>query len=168
MLLALVFISVSCSSDDDDSSSSSGYIQIDGGTKYKITQSQIVGLNADGVDNDQSYYAINLISSVSTTDVKTTSLALFFPYDSSIDGTYSISSDTKVLNSWLSSFSEFDGTTLTSNSDLSSGTCTIKKSGDNFTISFSITPEDGRVITGSFSGQPTSFTRRLLRIIYLI
>lgn len=154
LLLAFSLLFVSCRS-DEDSSSSNNYIQVDGVTKYKISSAVVMGFKAQDA-TDTNVYSVSFISTDGTSTAKTVQLAVEFPYNQTIDGTYTISSTTRYLDDWLSSYTETSGSNSQSYNNLSVGTCTIKRnSTKNFTVTFSIKPSNGKVISGSFSGDVT-------------
>lgn len=153
LLLAFSLVFISCSRDDDDSSSNN-YLQIDNGSKLSISNASVAGFKASDA-SEENYYTISL-TNVSGTTSKTASLAIFFPYNQSIDGTYTITSTTRKLDDWLTSYAEFNGSSLQSYNDLTQGTCTVKRNSTNdFTVSFSYKTVSGKTISGEYSGKVT-------------
>lgn len=71
-----------------------------------------------------------------------------------IEGTYSYpaTSEDKLMDSWLTNYSVFEGeTTLSSN--LESGSVNIKNNGgNNYTVSMDLTMIDGAIFSGSYTG----------------
>lgn len=154
LLLAFAFLFVSCSRDDEDNSSSSNYIQVDGGTKYDISMAGVQGYKAQN-SSETSNYAISLVS-INGSSAKTVMLALEFPYNQPIDGTYNITTPTRLLDETGTSYTEVNGSAQQVYSDVTVGTCTVKRnSTDNFTITFSFKPSNGKVISGQYSGTAT-------------
>jgi len=154
LLLAISLVFISCNRDDDSGSSSNNYLQIDNGSKLSISNVAINGFKASDA-SEENYYTISL-SNVSGTTSKTASLAIYFPYNQSIDGTYTITSTTRKLDDWLTNYAEFNGSSLQSYNDLTQGTCTVKRNSTNdFTVSFSYKTTSGKTVSGEYSGKVT-------------
>ena len=154
---AMTFLVTSCRDDNDNHDDPTGipelngFIQVDGGTKFTVTQAIVQGFKyAD--PSETNTYQIVLQHVDEGQNHKNVSLALEFPASSSsIDGTYNISGTTRVLDSWMTSYSEGTGTNMQSYNNLSAGICTISRSGNNFNITFNYTVAGGKVISGEFN-----------------
>lgn len=152
LLLAFSFVFISCSRDDDEGSSSSNYIQVDNGSKLAVSSAAVMGFKASDA-SEENFYTITLINTAGTS-TKMASLAIYFPYNQSMDGTYTLTSTSRKLDDWLSSYAETIGSTMQSYNDLTQGTCTVKRnSTDNFTVSFSFKTASGKTVNGEFSGK---------------
>ncbi len=149
-ILLSVFLSfTSCSKESEEEVDN--YLQVDGGTHYKITQATVMGFIAQNGE-EENYYLISLVAQEGST-TRIVQLAIFFPYNQSINGTYTIPESSRYLNSWLSNYSITENSNIQSFNDLSEGTCAVDKvSSNNFKITFSIKPNNNQVITGQFSG----------------
>ena len=152
LLLALSLVFVSCGRDEDGVSSDSNYIQVDNGSKLSVSNAAVIGFKASDA-SEENFYSISLINA-SDNSTKTVSLAFYFPYNQSIDGTYTITSTSRKLDDWLTSYAEINGTSMQNYNDLAQGTCTIKRnSTDNFTVSFSFKTAAGKTVNGEYSGK---------------
>lgn len=155
LLLALTLVFVSCNREDDNTSSSiKNYIQVDSGTKSQISLAGVTGYKAQD-SSEKNEYEITFISTDGSS-AKNVMLSVEFPYNQLIDGTYNLTSSSRVLSKSGTTYQEVSGNSSQIYSNLSSGTCTVKRnSTKNFTISFSIKPSNGKVISGEYSGDVT-------------
>lgn len=153
LLLAFSLVFISCNR-EDEGTSSNNYIQVDNGSKISVSNATVVGMKASNASGE-NFYNISIVST-SGTSAKSVSLAVLFPYNQSIDGTYTITSSTRKLDDWLTSYVETSGTNIQTHNDLTQGTCTVKRnSTDNFTVSFSFKTASGKTLNGEYSGKVT-------------
>lgn len=149
IILTSTYFLFSCSNDDEVTVDN--YFQVDGGVHYDIDNAVVQGFVAED-SSEENYYGISF-SSQQNSIIRNVQLAIFFPFNQSIDGTYTIIGTTRNLDSWLSNYSIFQNNSSQAFNDLSAGTCTVERnSNNNFDITFSITLNNGQVVSGQYSG----------------
>jgi hypothetical protein len=150
LLFALVF--GSCSADDIQVPGKSGYIQVEGANKSSIKTAILLGFKAKD-DTDENRYNFTFTALEGTT-TKNISLDITFPYGSVVDGTYTLTDTSRILDDFLSSYSEFlDNNSIQSYNELTEGTVTVKKiDNKQYEVTFSVKPNGFNLVSGYFKG----------------
>ena len=145
--ISLLFIG-SCSSDDDASPSNMNSIKIDG-ESFEILQASIIGVSLGG----DGHAAISLTNENQSL-MKTLMIDFEYFTEQSIEGDYAFPQieTQRLLNDWLTNYSELDGTTNTS-LHLQEGTLkVVHNGGDNYTITMNLIMDGGTVFSGTYTG----------------
>jgi hypothetical protein len=148
--LVLPLLFVACSEDEP---SVSNTIMLDG-TSFKVTTVSLLGVSIDG----EGHAGITF-SFVQGTNVK--SLTVDFDYSPSISltGTYSypVVNNNRLLDDWLTNYTEFNGNTEITSTNLQTGTLTVADHGNSrYTFTIDLKMLDGKVFKGTYKGTVTS------------
>jgi hypothetical protein len=156
-LLLFSFFATSCKKDKDDDKipEQKYYMYIDNSEQFTISSVLVQGFKSTD-PSEENYYIIRLFGSSSTKSLAI-SLVIFFPYGQNITGNYTlINTQGRYLDEWLSSvlLTNLNGTEIFDSNDLTQGNFNVtRNSTTNFTLSFSITPDDGKVYSGDYTGE---------------
>ena len=119
------------------------------GESFEIMQASILGVSIGG----EGHAAITFISGEQSA-AKTLTIDVEYFSEQPIDGRYSFPQveNQRLLNEWLTNYSEFDGNT--SNSiHLQEGTVEIIQNAENnFTVKMNLVMDGNKVFSGSYSG----------------
>ena len=141
ILFISLFIISSCNSDDDASPSNKNSIKFDG-ESFEIVQASIIGVSLGG----DGHAAISLTNG-NQSSMKTLTIDVEYFSDQSIEGDYAFPQigTQRLLNDWLTNYSEYDGTTNTS-IHLQEGTLNIvHNGGNNYTINMNLDMDGEKV-----------------------
>jgi hypothetical protein len=153
LLLIVTLISFSSCSDSDNEPSVENTIKMDG-VALKETTVTLLGVSID----DEGHAGITF----TTTDGSLTKvLTVDFEYSpsASLTGTYSFpaSGNDRLLDDWLTNYSEFNGTSEMTSTNLESGTVTLEDlGGSRYSITINLTMNDGKVFQGTYKGSVTA------------
>lgn len=148
LVISILFIG-SCTSDDDASPSNKNSIKFDGDS-FEILQASIIGVSLGG----EGHAAISLTNG-NPSSMKTLTIDVEYLSDESIEGDYAFPQigTQRLLNDWLTNYSEYDGTTNTS-IHLQQGTLNIiHNGGNNYTISMNLAMDGEKVFSGTYTGE---------------
>ncbi|MDH5398302.1 MAG: hypothetical protein OEX02_09160 [Cyclobacteriaceae bacterium] len=149
MLLA-AFMLFSCG-EKEKVSPNQNTLKLDG-SAFDVSVATIVGVTISG----DGHAAVTLASG-SETQTNTLSLDFEYSIHNSMTGKYAFPAqpDYRLLDDWLSNYTTFDGTNMTS-TNLQEGTLEIYHNGDtNYTVIIDITMVDGKVFSGTYTGEFT-------------
>jgi hypothetical protein len=151
LLVALSWIS-GCS-DDDKEPSTQNSIQMNGAA-FKISAASLVGISID----DEGHAAITFSASDGST---TKSLTIDFEYAPSVSlsGTYSfpLTGNSRLLDDWMTTYLEYNGTQAFTSTNLESGTITLQDHGKSqYTVTIDLTMVDGKIFKGTYKGSIVS------------
>ena len=152
LFVALAWLS-GCS-DDDKEPSVENTIEMDG-SAFNVVGVSLLGVSIDGEGHAG-------ITFTNTDGSVTKSLTVDFEYSPStaLSATYSYPqvSNKRLLDDWLTTYSEFNGTNEITSTNLESGTLTLEDNGNSkYTITVDLTMIDGKVFRGTYKGSVTTF-----------
>ncbi|MCK5277053.1 MAG: hypothetical protein KAK04_00925 [Cyclobacteriaceae bacterium] len=139
----------SCSSDDDASPSNKNSIKFDG-ESFEILQASIIGVSLGG----EGHAAISFTNG-NPSLMKALTIDIEYFTDQSIEGDYAFPQfeTQRLLNDWLTNYSEFDGTTNTS-IHLQEGTLNVvHNGGNNYSITMNLTMDGEKAFSGTYTGE---------------
>ena len=148
LVISILFMG-SCNSDDDASPSNKNSIKLDGNS-FEVLQASIIGVSLGG----EGHAAISFTNG-NPSSTKTLTIDFEYLSDQSIEGDYAFPpiGNQRLLNDWLTNYSEFDGTTNTS-IHLQEGTLNIvDNGGNNYTITMNLTMDGEQLISGTYTGE---------------
>lgn len=144
--VAIIF-ATSCKK--DDSSASINSIKMDG-SNFSVASASMIGISI----GDDGHTGITLVSG-SAAQAKTLSIDVESFTKETIEGDYAYPevSNKKRLDDWLTNYSVFSGTSVTS-TNLKSGDVSVSNNeGNNYTIKLNLTMEDGVTFIGEYTGE---------------
>lgn len=155
LALSLIFaiFTISCRSDSDEDKNAipaptylNGFIQKDGGAKIRMNIALVNGSKYN-VAGEENVYGFSF-GAVEVSDVRSVAFAIKFPSTTSINGNYTSSSSSKIIDSSI--YGELNNTDYI----VTSATSTItRNSTTNFTLEFKLTLSNGSVVNGEFSDE---------------
>jgi hypothetical protein len=146
-VIAMSILFVQCGKDDTLKNINS--IKMNG-QNFPIINASMIGVSI----GDNGHTGINLTSS-SLTQVKTLTINVDSFTQATMEGEYRYPevSGKKKLDNWLTNYSVFDGSKMSS-SNLKTGEVTIThNSGKNYTVDINLTMVDGATFTGKYKGE---------------
>jgi len=146
LFVALLF--VQCEKDESEPKASNT-IKMDGNS-FVVASASIVGVS---IDND-GHTGITLVSG-SGTQANTLTIDIESVTKETIEGNYAYPkvNGKKLLDDWLTNYSVFDGTSISS-SNLEYGEVTLSHNGgNNYTIDMSLKMDDGVTFIGEYTGE---------------
>jgi hypothetical protein len=153
LFLILTLISFSSCSDSDSEPSVENTIKMDG-VAFKATTVTLLGVSI----SDEGHAGITFtVTDGSATKV----LTVDFEYSpsASLTGTYSFpaSGNHRLLDDWLTNYTEFNGTSEMTSTNLESGTLTMEDLGSSrYMVTIHLTMIDGKVFQGTYKGSVTA------------
>lgn len=146
LLMGLLF--QSCAVDNIDPTSENG-LSIDG-SSFDVTVVTLVGISLEDLGHAS-------LTFTGTNGALTKTLNVDFEYDPAqpVNGTYAFpgASGTRLLNDWLTNYTEMPVTGAVYATTLEKGTVTVKDNGDsNYTITIDLEMEDGKKFKGTYQG----------------
>jgi hypothetical protein len=153
LLLIVTLISFSGCSDSDNEPSVENTITMDGAA-FKDPTVTLLGVSISG----EGHAAITFTVTNSTL---TKVLTADFEYSptATIPGTYSFpeKSNYRLLDDWLTNYTEFNGTNEMNSTNLESGTLTLEDlGGSRYAITIQLTMIDGTIFQGTYKGPVTA------------
>jgi hypothetical protein len=154
LLLFVALPWLSACSDDDKTPSVENTIKMDGST-FNVVSVSLLGVSIDGEGHAG-------ITFTNTDGSVTKSLTVDFEYSPSttLSATYSYPqvNNKRLLDDWLTTYSEFNQTTEITSTNLESGTLTLEDNGNSkYTVTIDLTMVDGKVFRGTYKGTVTTF-----------
>ena len=149
IFLAVTLLSISSCKKDDTTPSNQNLITFDGSV-FEITTASIIGVSIEG-DGHAGVSFISVSGAISK------SLTVDFEYSAAqpIEGDYAYpqSGDIRLIDDWLSNYTEMGGTTSYS-TNLENGTLNIiHNGGNNYTVKINLTMVDGKLFSGTYTGE---------------
>lgn len=150
LVFAITIIIIgSCNSNDDVSPSKKNTIKLNG-ESFEIAQATIMGVSMGG----EGHAAISF-NNGNQSSMKVLMIDIEYFADQSIEGEYAFPQfeTQRLLNDWLTNYSEFDGTTNTS-IHLQEGTLNVvHNEGNNYSITINLTMDGEKVFSGTYTGE---------------
>lgn len=143
-LFIFVLSLVSCDKDKDSVTQNS--IKLDGNS-FEINTATIMGVSIGG----DGHAGISFTTAATVT--KTLTIDFEYAGNQIIEGEYSFPDNgTKLLDDWLTNYTEMSGTDIYS-TELKNGTVSVKHNSDNnYTVIMDLTMLDGKVFSGTYTG----------------
>lgn len=148
LFLTVAMLSIS-SCEKDEVNSNQNSLTIDGAA-FEITTASIIGVSIDG----DGHAGVNFMS-VSESGSKSLAIDIEYSTDQPIEGDYAYpqSGDARLIDDWLTNYTEISGTTSNS-TNLQTGTLNIvHNGGNNYTVKMNLTMVDGKVFSGTYTGE---------------
>jgi hypothetical protein len=154
LILFVALTWLSACSDDDKTPTVENTIKMDGST-FNVASASLLGVSIDGEGHAG-------ITFTNTDGSVTKSLTVDFEYSplTTLSATYSYPQVTnkRLLDDWLTTYSEFNQTTEMTSTNLESGTLTLEDNGNSkYTVTIDLTMVDGKVFRGTYKGTVTTF-----------
>ena len=151
--LSLIFVATACRSDNEDEKNAgntptylNGYIQKDNGAKIRMNMAIVNATKYTQPGEDNVY--IFGFGAIDAMDVRSAGFAAHFPSQSIINGNYSNTGTTRILD--IETYGELNNTDYQVNVATAS---ILRNSPTNFTINFKFTLSNGSTIKGEFSDE---------------
>lgn len=148
MLAVAILLTSSCEKDDSAPKNSNSIKMND--KDFVVVSASMVGISI----GEDGHTGISLVSG-SETQVNTLTIDVESFTQATIEGNYAYpeESSKKLLDDWLTNYSIFDGTSMTS-SNLESGEVSVTNNGgNNYTIDMSLKMADGVSFIGEYTGE---------------
>ncbi len=147
MILLAALLFVQCESDETTSPVTNSLTL--NGESFTVSSAVMIGVSID----DEGHTGITLISG---TDAQANTLTIDVESFTSAtiegDYTYPAEDGKKVIDEWLTSYVEYDGTDYTSTNLKSGEVSIIHNGGSNYTLEMDLLMEDESTFTGTYSG----------------
>lgn len=149
LLLPVAIVCLSSCSDSDDGPSMENSMKMNGNA-FQVTTVSLIGVSMD----DEGHAGITFTY---TDGSITKALTVDFEYSptAAVSGNYSypLVNNERLIDEWLTSYTEFNGSNETTSTNLEEGTLTLKDNGgSNYTITIELTMIDGKVFKGTYTG----------------
>ncbi|WP_152425175.1 hypothetical protein [Nafulsella turpanensis] len=120
------------------------------GAPFEVATVSLLGVSLEG----EGHAGLTFTGREGTT-AKTLTVDFEYSPAQAVDGTYAFpqTNGARLLNDWLTNFTEFNFSGETNSTNLEKGTVTIKDNGDsNYTVTIDLTMTDGKVFKGTYRG----------------
>ncbi len=147
-IIATIMVLVACEKDNTEPKTNNS-IKMDG-QSFTVASASMIGVSI----GDDGHTGITLVSG-SGTQANTLTIDVESFTKETIEGEYAypVESGKKQIDDWLTNYSVFNGSSMTS-SNLESGEVSVTNNGgNNYTIDMNMTMDDGVTFIGTYTGE---------------